>query len=330
MRVAVAAAAVAAVLLAMPAHVRGESPVAADVVLVIDHSASMADSDPAGRRSKAARDLIDAIATFTDSFDIRIAGVAFGSPYLDGGDPRINLPLTDAAAPGVGEQFSVERMPGTDFHSALCLAWRVAVGMRPPMDANCPPTDIDAVLGSAPSEDPSRKKAIVLVTDGGPAPRGSALTQASDGEADCPPIAPTEIMRVISSTNDEGVYMCALAKSWEALNAAFPVDLFVVGIDARDQWFPSTAAFWRGITACEGEQACAHRVVRVLDPAVLTREISKIATGGVTNLCAKDEGVSTCILPAGLREVHFAVTNVEPDDQITVKNPKKALNNRRP
>ena len=88
--------------------------------------------------------------------------------------------------------------------------------------------------------------------------------------------------------------------------------------------FPARRAFWRAITRCEGEQDCARRVLRVLDPAGLTREISKAAIGGVTNLCPKDAGVSKCLLPAGLREVHFAVTNVGPDDQITGQEPRRA------
>ena len=99
------------------------------------------------------------------------------------------------------------------------------------------------------------------------------------------------------------------------------MQVFVVGIDARNQWFPSTETFWHGITGCEGAQDCARRVLRVFDPAALTREISKAAIGGVTNLCPRDAGVSKCLLPAGLREVHFAVTNVGPDDQIAVKSP---------
>jgi len=306
---------------AAPASVRGDSPDAADVVLVIDHSLSMQESDPEGRRIAAARDLIDTIAAFTDSFDLRVGGVGFGSPYVDGPpdpDPRIILPLSKPDALGVRDQFRREELvPGTDFHSALCLAWRVAVGMRPPPGAACPPASIDAGLGSAPSEDPGRAKVVVLITDGGPAPRGLELAQTFQTAANCPPNA----LARIADTEDRGIYMCGLAEAWTALTAAFPVEVFVVGIDARNQWFPSTETFWRAITRCEGEQDCARRVLRVLDPAGLTREISKAAIGGVTNLCPRDAGVSKCHLPAGLREVHFAVTNVGPDDRISVKSP---------
>ena len=73
----VALSAVAAMALAVPASVRGDSLDAADVVLVIDHSLSMQESDPEGRRIEAARDLIDTIAAFTDSFDVRVGGVGF-------------------------------------------------------------------------------------------------------------------------------------------------------------------------------------------------------------------------------------------------------------
>ncbi|MCY3749057.1 MAG: VWA domain-containing protein [Chloroflexi bacterium] len=314
-------AALAAVVLATPASVRGDLPDAADVVLVIDHSLSMQDSDPEGRRIHAARDLIDTIAAFSDSFDLRVGGVGFGSPYVEGAPdavPRIILPLSKPDALGVRDQFRHDELVrGTDFHSALCLAWRVAVGMRPPPGAACPPAGIDAGLGSVPSEDPGRAKVVVLITDGGPAPRGVELAQTFETAANCPPSA----LDGIALTEDRGVYMCGLAEAWTALTAAFPVEVFVVGIDARNQWFPSTEAFWRTITRCEGEQDCARRVLRVLDPAGLTREISKAAIGGVTNLCPNDAGVSKCLLPAGLREVHFAVTNVGPDDRITVKSP---------
>ena len=281
----------------------------------------MHESDPEGRRIEAARDLIDTIAAFTDSFDVRVGGVGFGSPYVEGAPdaaPRIILPLSKPDALGVRDQFRRDELvPGTDFHSALCLAWRVAVGMRPPPSAACPPASIDASLGSTTSQDPGRAKAVVLITDGGPAPRGMELAQTLQTAASCPPNA----LAQIAVTEDRGVYMCGLAEAWTALTAAFPVEVFVVGIDARNQWFPSTETFWRAITRCEGEQDCARRVLRVLDPAGLTREISKAAIGGVTNLCPKDAGVSKCLLPAGLREVHFAVTNVGPDDQIVVKSP---------
>ena len=319
--VAVLAAALAAAVLASPLAVHGDAPDAADVVLVIDHSLSMQESDPEGRRIEAARDLIDTIAAFTDSFDLRVGGVGFGSPYVEGppdADPRIILPLSKPDALGVRDQFRREELVrGTDFHSALCLAWRVAVGMRPPPGAACPPASIDVGLGSAPSEDPGRAKVVVLITDGGPAPRGLELAQTFQTAANCPPNA----LARIADTEDRGVYMCGLAESWTALTAEFPVEVFVVGIDARNQWFPSTETFWRAITRCDGEQDCARRVLRVLDPAGLTREISKAAIGGVTNLCPRDAGVSKCHLPAGLREVHFAVTNVGPDDQISVKSP---------
>ncbi len=319
--VVVVVVALTAALLAAPVAVRGDSSDAADVVLVIDHSLSMQESDPEGRRIEAARDLIDTIAAFTDSFDVRVGGVGFGSPYVEGAPdaaPRIILPLSKPDALGVRDQFRRDQLVGgTDFHSALCLAWRVAVGMRPPSSAACPPAGVDASLGSATSEDPGRAKAVVLITDGGPAPRGVELAQTFQTAANCPPNA----LAQIAVTGDRGVYMCGLAEAWTALTAAFPVEMFVVGIDARNQWFPSTEAFWRAITRCEGEQDCARRVLRVLDPAGLTREISKAAIGGVTNLCPRDAGVSKCLLPAGLREVHFAVTNVGPDDQIVVKSP---------
>ena len=281
----------------------------------------MQSSDPDNRRVEAARDLIDTIAAFADSFDLRVGGVGFGSPYVEGvpeSAPRIILPLSKPDALGVRDQFRPDGLVrGTDFHSALCLAWRVAVGMRPPPSAACPSADIDAALGSAPSEDPGRAKVVVLITDGGPAPRGVELAQTFQRAADCP----SNALAQIANTEDRGVYMCGLVESWTALTAAVPVEMFVVGIDARNQWFPSTESFWRAITGCDGEQDCARRVLRVPDPAGLTREISEAAIGGVTNLCPEDAGVSKCLLPAGLREVHFAVTNVGPDDQITVKSP---------
>ena len=115
--------------------------------------------------------------------------------------------------------------------------------------------------------------------------------------------------------------MCALAESWAALNAEHPIELLVVGIDEQNQWFPGTDASWRKMTACEGERDCSRRVVRVLDPAALTREISRIATGGTTNLCEKELGVNKCLLPPGLREVHFAITGVGTNAQVVIKPP---------
>ncbi len=115
--------------------------------------------------------------------------------------------------------------------------------------------------------------------------------------------------------------MCALAESWAVLNAEHPIELLVVGIDEQNQWFPKTEGRWREMTACEGERDCSRRVVRVLDPAALTREISRIATGGTTNLCEKDEGINKCFLPPGLREVHFAISGVDTNAQVVIMSP---------
>ena len=281
----------AAAVLASPSSARGDSPNAADVVLVIDHSLSMQGSDPEDRRIEAARDLIDTIAAFGDSFDLRgwRRGIRQSRTLRARRSPRhaSSCRCRNLERWGVRDQFRRdEPVRGTDFHSALCLAWRVAVGARPPPGAACPPADIDSALPSAPVDAAGRAKALVLITDGGPAPRGEELAHTFQTAAGCPPNA----LAQIASTQDRGVYMCGLTEAWTVLTAAFPVEMFVVGIDARNQWFPSTANFWRAITGCEGEQDCARRVLRVPDPAGLTREISKAAIGGVTNLCPEDAG----------------------------------------
>ena len=148
----------------------------------------MSDSDPEGHRIEAARDLVDAIATFSDSFDLRVAGVGFGSPYIEADadtGPLVILPLSDTRDPSVRDQFRVETMPGTDFHSALCLAWRLATGIRPPASAACPQANIDSEFKPAPAIDLERAKVVVLITDGGPAPRGTALATGPIAGEEC-------------------------------------------------------------------------------------------------------------------------------------------------
>ena len=303
---------------APPLGAQDDASAGADVILVVDHSISMATSDPDEQRVAAALELIDAIAAFSDAFDVRIGGIEFGSPYGD--SLRINLPLSDVDDPQVREQFQARELVGTDFHAALCLAWRVAVGMRPPEQAACPDDPPDAELGSVPVEDPNREKTIVLITDGGPAPRNVELAQPDGLARDCPANA----LSRISSTENERDYMCALVDSWSELTERSPVKLFVLGIDANDEWFSRTATHWHDMTRCEGDRECARQVSRVRDPAGIAGEIIRAATGQVTNLCTADGVVNHCLLPPGLRDVHFVITDIEPDHEITVKTPDGA------
>ena len=59
---------------------RAADPAGADIVLAIDNSLSMKQSDPQDQRIDAARRLIDTLATFSDSVPIRVGGISFGTP----------------------------------------------------------------------------------------------------------------------------------------------------------------------------------------------------------------------------------------------------------
>src|SRR5262249_16173660 len=157
-----------------------------------------------------------------------------------------------------------ERVAGTDFDAALCLAWSTVT--QQPTPPECPlavrSTDVQAEKG------PVRSRAVVLVTDGFPAPEGADLTfSSSDSPHPCPAGAPGH------------EYMCRLIQRWRTLTATTPVDLYVIGIDRDDRWFSRAEPYWRAITGCQGTTQCATAVRRSAEPTSLVGDILNAGTG---------------------------------------------------
>lgn len=284
-------------------------PPAADIVIVMDQSLSMLESDQRNQRVDAARRFVDTVATLADSADVRVGAVSFGSPNFRPGS-RIAQPLTPATQAGLRDVFQAERLAGTDFEAALCLGWAIVTAQRPPPEAGCgPENQFDRALTAPAAPAGQRERILVLVTDGFPAPRGSDLSfPAGTGPQSC------------ADTPDGHGYMCRLIEKWRVLTQRAPVQLFVVGLDDADRWFPTAEPYWRAITGCQGP-ACERAVRRTADPAQLVNDVLEAATGNTSDLCQRSGADNDCVLPASLGEAQFVVEGLREGDTIRVVGP---------
>ena len=298
-----------------------------DVVIALDHSDSMRDSDPEGERITAAKKLNYYLKLFKRTADARIGVVGFGSTYPTSDwekeqklPPRVLLPLknigeVDGSVLDFPEN---QRFPGTDFHAALCLSWTTVVGRPPPTEAECPEGSDEP--GTKRQEITDRSRSVVLITDGLPAPRGKDLLKASNDEC------PDKALKVISTTEDARCYFRGLEEAWRAMTDSVPVDLYIAGIDVRDEWYDFSEEYWHDITGCIGE-ACEVHVQKVSDPEKLARAImgDTITVEACTSVNTGQANVrkNICVVPAGISEAAFVLPgfNKKTDAELTIKRP---------
>jgi hypothetical protein len=294
-------------LTAEPGSVGAQSGLSVtDVVLAIDQSGSMAESDPDNMRIAAVREFVDTAKVYADSRPVRVGIVTFGAPSSPE-SVRIVRSLAPASAPELRDALKPGQVAGTDFDATLCLAWSV-VTQRPP------PSGCVLAVQSADVQAPPavvRSHAIVLVTDGFPAPDGIDLPfSGAESPATCPSGSPGH------------AYMCRLIERWRGLNQVSPVQLYVIGIDRGDKWFPRVEAYWRAVTGCNSATSCATAVRRSPDPATLIGDMLNAGTGNLVDLCARRGGAGgECDLPASLTEVQFVVRGLRQHDDVRVRDP---------
>lgn len=280
-----------------------------DVVLAIDQSGSMAESDPANKRIDAARQFVTTAASFQDAYEIRVGGIEFGSTdFADSLRPVIGL--SSPARAEVPSAFQPAQRDGTDFRGALCLAWATVTGTAIPATAGCPSLPPAPAAAAPPRREGLRERAVILITDGFPAPKGRDV-EFAQGEslAGCPG----------QSTGNE--YFCSLNQTWAALNAVQPVKLYVLGLDQNERWFPTAEPYWKAVTGCANDLSCRRAVRRSANPEALVNDVIEAAVGAIVDLCGQPAADRECRLPAFLTEAQFLVEGLRPNDAVRVLGP---------
>ena len=259
-----------------------EGPSLTRVVFAIDNSGSMFNSDPDEEdgsdpdlhRITGVDKLIEAMKEDDKQREVEVGALLFGGPR----PVFVLIPPTSVRAPdlSVGTAWDKrlidvgEGSPyiggGTDFRQALCAAWALVSGQ--PLkdldeDAGCP----DEVGGldnlKAPPE--GARLLVVLITDGSPA-TGEPLKFDEEPSPEC-----ENVMRTKYAPIAEGVSadqrLCELAKTWEVLGETRAVELAVIGLDKRDEWFMQAEPYWERVAQCgaPGQPECTTRVSRTLD-----------------------------------------------------------------
>jgi hypothetical protein len=284
-----------------------------DIVLAVDQSGSMAQSDPDNRRIEAARQLVQTSAAFQDAYEIRIGAVEFGSAEWRGGSTlRSTLGLTAPSRVTVTDSFKPDTLAGTDFKGALCLAWATVTAGQLPADAQCPPVPQPKAPQTQPRQAGQRDRAIVLITDGFPAPGADARDlrfDPADSLAGCP------------GMSEGNAYFCSLQQTWATLTKAQPVRLFILGIDQDNEWFPTAEPYWRAITGCQSDLDCHRAVRRSANPEALISDVIEAAVGAVVDLCRQSGSTNECQLPGFLSEAQFVVEGLAPGDSVRIVGP---------
>lgn len=288
------------------------------VVFAIDNSGSMSGlgaSDPSAQRIEGVQTLIGVLSGFlSEPGEDRT--VEFGALSFGSGELEVLSPLTSVLEPGLAERLRADDLGATDFESALCGAWTLAVQLVPDPASQCDLSDgFLELVGAGDQEAVDASTLVVVITDGSPAPRGPALDLDGDPSAvGCPSAATTE-------TADGDTYLCALASTWASLRAQSPADLVVIGLDAEGEWFPDAEPYWQRIAQCGGvdERGCESRVVRSVDPNQLAELILSLFP--TVDLCgAVSEDEFNCEIPGGLASVGFQVNGILDSTETAVSN----------
>ena len=286
------------------------------VVFAIDNSGSMfgvgeeLPSDPDQQRIEGIRHLIEVLQGFLGAAEeqrvVEVGAISFG-----GDEPDVLSPLVDVLDERLATRLAADRRTGTDLRAALCSAWTLATREAPPSGAGCPEPSpgflsaagVGAAAGGSAAD---ARLLVVLITDGSPAPAGANLAL----DADPPPTACPDGYAAYDG-GDGDAYLCALAATWQALRAQYPVDLAVIGLDEPGQWFPDAEAYWRRVVQCgdEGQPDCVDRVVRSLNPGELAEWILRAFPG--VDLCEAIAGEAfSCDVPGGLVSVRFQIVGL--------------------
>ena len=288
------------------------------VVFAIDNSGSMSGlgaSDPSAQRIEGVQTLIGVLSAFLSARG-EDRTVEFGALSFGSDEPEILSSLTSVLEPGLAERLRADDLGATDFESALCGAWTLAVQVVPDPASGCDLSDgFLRLAGAGDQQAVDAPTLVVVITDGSPAPRGPALDLDGDPSASgCPSAATTE-------TADGDTYLCALASTWTSLRAQSPADLVVIGLDAEGEWFPDAEPYWQRIAQCGGvdERGCENRVVRSVDPNQLAELILRLFP--TVDLCAAvSEDEFNCEIPGGLASVGFQVNGILDSTETAISN----------
>ncbi len=314
-----------------PAFARQESQPelspATDIVVALDQSGSLFDNpplwqgtDPNGIRIDAVKTLVQTLGLYANSVNFRFGLVEFGSPQFKDKDnnsflPRLAVPLTNVSTnthEPIISQIQSHPLDGTDFTSALCLSWMAVTSSGLPFDfqGQCPiPAPELAKIPLAPA-DPNHRRIVILFTDGYPAPDGVDLQFSSlDPGANCPSTP--------GQTSSGHAYMCNLALVWAGLTSVVPVELYVIGLDSTNQWWPTAEPYWRTVTGC-GDQ-CSLRVTRAPDTSALVDTlVAKGLTppGSYHELCNNAKGNARCEIGPFVAESQFIIRSSSQENRI--------------
>ena len=66
-----------------------------------------------------------------------------------------------------------------------------------------------------------------------------------------------------------------------------PGDLYIAGIDVRNEWYDFSEEYWRGVTGCKGK-ACEVHVQKVADPKKIVEAIVGVVGETVETFCAEE------------------------------------------
>ncbi|MGD9892586.1 MAG: vWA domain-containing protein [Dehalococcoidia bacterium] len=282
-----------------------------DIVLAVDQSGSMGQSDPNNRRIEAVTQFVDTLAAFQDAYEARVGVVEFGSPAIRSGSTlRPTLGLTAPQDPAVKGALRPDTLAGTDFKGALCLAWATATGARPPQDAGCPTLPEVKPPQTQPRGEGPRERIVVLLTDGFPAPDGCDLRFPEGNRQPACPLGPFG--------ND---YFRELQQLWESLNRAQATRLYVIGLDENDVWFPTAAPYWVATTGCDSEVECQRAVRRSPNPDSLISDVIESAIDALVDLCGRSGAQSECQLPGLLAEVQFVIDGLRTGTGVRIVAP---------
>lgn len=279
-----------AALAAMPSHAQEQSGI--DFVFVIDQSGSMAKTDPQGLSLDAVRDGMDAI--FSRIVERRLAGsyaeqqtqeyrlalITFGSSAktlvnLD----RIRIaedPATRMLSPNLSSSIIVppEQANGTSFSAALS-----EVCLR-----------LGSTIDCSQSFPASRKRVVILLTDGEPASNSG--------------------LEAIYSQQNPTMYFDQLRQTYQRLLKE--AQLWIIGIDKIDAFWPKNKVGWD--TIAPGHTA------RITAPEDVTKRFQDIAdavfaSGAVSKgVCNGSEPIT---IPPYLSSVSFVLNYEDAANQVS-------------
>jgi hypothetical protein len=282
----------------------GPSKVQSRIIMLLDESGSMAQTDPGSKRIQVLRDYLDyriaQAETLGESISAGIVNFA--------GLSQIAFPVTQFSRGGNLSNLHGAIRAGTivpsntDFRSALCTAWSQATGRTPP-PLDCP--NLTVVLPPPPS--PSTQLYVVLLTDGYPAPVDQELQfNPADADHGC--------HATISNPSPGHTYMCGLTQLWTSLLQIKHVTLIVGFYDPEPnvaRW-KTVRPYWC-MMATQNEECLAAAIVPEVPPPP-----PPTSPRGTFQLCRHN----LCKVDPFTESAVFTFTGLQPRDRIHLESPR--------